>query len=233
MQKQRLQDWNDTPIREKIEFIRGIMQISALTVMVFIRRDMGYRLLNPLHLIFVTGFLSVFSILADPGHPEARFYDLVTFAGLAFLTGLAHRSNRWREFKEGAIQHSYYIGTSPFDFRWLPNFCRRNRRIARFIDPIFFLAVGFALLQISHALGLWLMFAGLCLRSLEENVHRKEVHMNMDITDSLIVSRLQSDAVQEFEAAPGAAQQQQPTGIPTGIGDDIQKKIKNRKKNKP
>src|ERR1039458_5392122 len=120
---------------EQFEFVQWLVQFPALTVMVFLRRDLGYRLLNPLPLIGVTAILVVITVLAGPGIAEARPDDLLLFALLAFTLGAYQRLKRWRELNRNVRQHSYYLGSSPFDFPWLPVFFRRNRRIARLVDP--------------------------------------------------------------------------------------------------
>jgi hypothetical protein len=63
------------------------------------------------------------------------------------------------DLNNGIAQFSYYIGSSPFDFRWLPNFVRRNRRVARYFDPIFCAAIGLVLFPYSRALAMWLVFS--------------------------------------------------------------------------
>ena len=210
-------------------FAQWLMQFPALTVMVFLRRDLGYRLLNPLSLIAVTGLLVVVAVLAQPGHADAQPIFLLVFALWAFIVGMFQRVQRWRELNRAVRQHSYYIGTSPFDFRWLPVVCRRNRRIARFIDPIFCALIGLAFFPFSHALAMWLVFSAFCLRSYEYTIHQKQRSLNLDTVDGLIVSEIQAETVEHFEQAPDARQQQPETGIPTGLGQDIQDHIRRRR----
>ncbi len=117
-------------------FAQWLTQFPPLTIAVILRRDIGYRLLHPLKLIAVMGAVAVIAILATPGNEDARPTDLLVFAGISFVFGMGQRIRRWWELDRNARQHSYYIGSSPFDFKWLPNFVRRNRRVARYIDPI-------------------------------------------------------------------------------------------------
>ena len=206
------------------------MQFPALTVMVFLRRDLGYRMLNPLGLIAVTGILFVIAILSQPDNADSGALGLLLFALAAFILGMGQRQKRWKELNRGVRQHSYYIGTSPFEkLRWLPMFCRRNRRSARLIDPIFCVAIGFALFPVSRLLAMWLIFSGVCLRSFEYTVHHRELNLNLDMVDGLIVSEVQGQTVERFEESPGAEPQQPTTGIPTGLGPDILENIKRRK----
>jgi hypothetical protein len=214
---------------EKVEFVNRLLYIAALTVMVFIRKDLGYRLLNPLHIILVTGFLAFMARLLGPAYPEAGMDSLLVFAVLALLFGAAQRTKRWRQFNQGIAQHSYYIGTSRFHFAWLPLFFRRNRRMERKFDPIFCLIAGGLLMPVSFALGGWIISAGICTHCLENAVRMKELTANLDMIDSLIASQAQSQNIEQFDQSPNARQQQTTAGVPTGLGSDIQKHIKRRK----
>ena len=203
--------------------------------MLILRRDIGYRLLNPLMLIAVTGCLAVIAVLATPNNEAARPLDLLIFAFVVLLIGLAQRIRRWWELDRNARQHSYFIGSSPFDFHWLPNFIRRNRRVARFVDPIVIAGVGVMLMPYTRALAMWLVFSAFCLRSQEHLVFRRQRNRDLDLSDSIIIAEQQTRILERFEQAPNAPQCQPDEGIPTGMGDDIQGHIiiavKRRKQN--
>jgi hypothetical protein len=216
--------------REQYATAQWLMRFPALTVMVFLRRDLGYRLLNPAWLIAGTGFLFVITVLTQPHTEGANPIDLLFFVLGALILGIYQRVKRWRELNRGIPQHSYYIGTSPFDYRWLPMFCRRNRRMARLADPIFCALIGLAVFPCSRALAMWLVFSGFCLRSLEYAVHQKQRNRDLDTIDGLINAEIQSETVEHFER-PTDAQQQPASGIPTGLGEDIQNQIKRKKQN--
>lgn len=219
---------------QSYNFVNWLMQYPALSVMVVLRRDIGYRLLNPFILFATFGAVAFITVLATPGHEEARPYDLLIFCGIAFVNGIAQRIRRWWELNRGVQQHSYYIGSSPFDFRWLPNFVRRNRRVARYIDPVFCAGVGLALFPYSRALAIYLVFAGFCLKAYEYQVFDRERHRDLDMMDSLIVSEQQARTLEQYEQAKTAPQQQQPdAGVSTGLGDDLKKKGKFPKSSDP
>ncbi len=220
---------NNLSYWQKVENAQWWMMYPALTVMVFIRRDMGYRFLNPKHLLSVTGPLAIFSALVGPTHPGTNPQDLFWFAVLSLSLGLAQRGKRWKELKAGSVQHSYYIGSSPFDYRWLPDWCRRDRRMARIFDPIFCAGIGVWVFPSSSVLSYWLMFAAVSLRGYEHAVYRKELNRDMDIIDSLIISQVHSKTVEHFEGPPQSQPQQPSAGIPTGLAPDIQEQIKRRK----
>jgi len=55
------------------------MEFPALTVMVFLRKDLGFRLLNPLRLLAVTGFLVIVSVFVQQGNANANPMILLIF----------------------------------------------------------------------------------------------------------------------------------------------------------
>jgi hypothetical protein len=203
-------------------FAQSLMQYPALTLMLVTRRDVGYRLLNPLKLIAVTGSLAVIAILSMPNNEAARPIDLLIFAFVAFLSGLAQRIRRWWDLNQNVQQHSYYIGSSAFDFEFLPDFVRRNRRVARYVDPLVFALIGVALLPISRALAIWLVFSAFCLKGQEDMVFRRQRNRDLDLSDSILIAEQQVKTLERMERTQDAPQHQPDAGVPTGMGDDIQ-----------
>jgi len=222
------QQQNIPPFWQRVENTQWWMKYPALTVMVFLRRDIGYRFLDPRHLLTVTGILAAFSIMVQPAPPRSGPQALLWFAILAFLFGIGQRNKRMKELKQGIVQHSYYIGTSIFDFRWLPAFCRNDRRMARFFDPIVCFVIGVAVFRASCMLCYWLVFAAVCLRCFEDAVHRRERNRDLDMLDNLILSGIHSNTVEQFEKPPAALPQQAATGVPTGLAPDIAEHIERR-----
>lgn len=192
--------------------------------MVLLRRDVGYRLLNPVALTVVNGVLLLIGLNGQNAE------GLVLFALLSFVTGMGQRKRRWIEFSQnGVLQHSYYIGTSVFDFKWLPKSWTRDRKIARFVDPIFCVLIGLTLVPYEHILALWLIYSGVCLRNFEYVIFCRERDRKLDLIDSLIVSDNQVQSLAQFDAGFNPGQQPPATGIPTGLAPDIQQHIKRRK----
>ena len=214
---------------ESYALARWLMQFPALTLMVLMRGDIGYRLLNPLILLATTGGLAVIAILAMPYNQDAGPGALLAFAGFAFAAGMIQRIRRWFELRRKPQQHSYYIGTSFFDCRFIPNFCRRNRRMGRYVDPIFWAIIGVALFPYARLFSFWLVFAAMCLRGYEDQTFRRQRNVDLDMIDSLIASDLQAKVLEQYEQEVNAPQQQADAAIPTGLGDDIKEHIKQRK----
>lgn len=208
---------------EKLNRWEWLVWLPALSAAVLIRKDIGGRMLHRGYISGVAGIMFLLSLFASPrdGATALRIY-----AGVVFVVGFAYAIKRWREFNQGRKQNSCYIGTSPFNF--MPAFFRRNRRTARFIDPVFIFLCGVVLLPGFPAVGVWLMFAACALGSIEATAHRKQRDMEITMVDNLVFSEYQGETVERFEQAP-ARQQRQEAPIATGLGDDLKEKIKQRK----
>jgi hypothetical protein len=215
--------------RESYATAKWLMQFPALSVMVFFRHDLGYRLLDSTRILCLTIFLVFFGVLAQPGNEGAEPIALFYFGICFFVLAVAQRIKRWFQFNRAVRQHSYYIGTSPFAFRWLPAFMHRNRRVARFIDPLFCAVIGIAFYPLSHALTCWLVFSAFCLRAYEYIIHERDRNLEMDSIDGLINAENQGQTVEQFETVQDTRPQQQATGIPTGLGQDVREHIKRRR----
>ncbi len=198
------------------------MHYAAFPLILVTRRDIGYRMLNPFKLIAVTGLLAVIAILSMPTNEAARPIDLLIFAFVAFLSGLAQRIRRWWDLNRNVQGHSYYIGSSAFDLPILPNFVRRNRRVARYVDPIIFALTGVALLPYSRALATFLVFSAFCLKGSEDLVFRRQRNQMLDLQDGVWMAQQQLNTLEQMERTQEAPHHQQDEGVPTGLGDDIQ-----------
>jgi hypothetical protein len=53
--------------------------------------------------------------------------------------------------------------------------------------------------------------------------------MDLDTIDGMIMAERQGQTVEYFENAEGTAQRPQSPGIPTGLGQDVEEHMKNRK----
>jgi hypothetical protein len=227
--RRRQPQFEHLPLGQQVQIVRNLMPYPALTVMVFLRRDLGYRILNPTWLFGITVFQLIIALIVRPNNGSSLPSPLMVFAGLSFIIGMYQRFKRKRDFENRVRQHSFYLGTSILEFSWLPNFVRRNRRVARFGDPLFCFLLGTAFLFISAPLGFWLAFAGLCLRIFEDDVHKRELDHAMDIVDGLIVSENQSDVVEQFEELPTGGQSPRfDPGVSAGLNDDIRGQLKRR-----
>lgn len=214
-----------TSLGKKMEGTQNLMPFVALTVMVILRKNLGYRLMKPSWLFGVTLVQIVASvIIPNGGRSDALFY----FAWVTFALGLFHRFIGWRKIDRGVLQHSFYIGDSRLSFKWLPEFFRRKRRVERFIDPLVVLIIGIILLFFLPLLGFWLFMSAACVRVFELDIYERDTNRGLDAMDSLVMSEVQIKIVEKFERPP-SARPPPDASVPTGMADDIQEQIKRRK----
>jgi hypothetical protein len=205
---------------------KWLMQFPALTVMVWLRHDLGYRMVSFARIVPVTGFLFVISVLAGNGDTTKRLWGLLIFAVLTLALGIFQRIRGWFQIARKVKRHSYYLGTSLFSkFRWIPESLRCERRLERFVDPIACGLIGYAVLHLSPALGLWLMASAVSLRSYEWAIHMRDLNLNLDILDGMIRSEQQNQTVEEFEAQSGWHKNEASGGLPTGLGADLESQV--------
>jgi hypothetical protein len=212
------------PLSQKIEIAAGWARLPALTLMVFLRRDIGYRMVSPL---WLGGVVLLVMLIAGNGDEANRPDDLLIFALAALTLGLYQRYNRWQDFRRGIRHHTYYIGTSIFERLRFADFLRRDRRIARYVDPFVCGIIGALLLPFTSILARWIIFAAACLFALEHFVHHKEFHRDLDMLDGMANSEMQGDVVDYFSPPPNRHAEDS-AGIPTGLGADTNERIKKR-----
>lgn len=221
------QPQSEPTFSEKMEMTRNLMVFPALTVMVLLRNNLGYRLLNPLHIFSMALLLFVLGTLATntPNHEALQL-----FGGLVFVFGFGQRFRRWIDYRRGLILHSYYVGDSIFESKRMPMFLRRNRRFTRIVDPLLCVIGGICLLGFCAPLGMWLIFSGFALRTVEDTVYRKSQNRDLDIIDAVIVSEVEAEKVEKFTRTsdPRRAQVIVEDAVPTGPGPDIEEQIKRR-----
>jgi len=220
-----MEDFEKLSFSEKAAFFNRLTLYPALSLMAWCHPDMGSRLLVP-----NAGITALFMFAASMFIPERN--DRILFFGFATLTLLAslvQRFKRWREFRRGVRQHSYYLGTAGSRW-WLPKFLCRRRWPERFFEPVVFVGIGIAITKIAPFTGYWVVLSGLCIGLLEHLTRRREEDEQRDMVDGLIKAELQTDTVERFsEPAPASNRPAQRSGaIPTGLGSDIAHKLKRR-----
>ena len=211
---------------QKIEGFQWMARFPALSVMVYLRKDLGVRIVSPLHLVIVSFAMILLSGLVPA---QERPLDLAVFALVSLALGLFQRASRWRELGKVQREHSLYIGTSFLEQLFRPTGFLAGRFLSRNGDPLLCVFVGFMLMNVSRALGLWLIFAGICLRCYEGIVHRAHLHRNLDISDGLLNCDDQATVVENFEGGNKIARAPNEPGVPTGLGEDVKANIERRK----
>jgi len=229
------QKFEELPWLEKINIIRALSLFPAITVMVFIRRKIGFRLMKPPVLVV----LAIIMIVVAQVLPiaAAPFGALLTIYALAMLAlGLFQRRLRWNELCRGERWHTYSPGISILEFLPLPGFLKANRRVNRFLDPALVAIVGLILSAMSHGLGVWIMFSAFFLYVFEQDLYEKQLGRDLDILDGLVSAEVQEETVKLFEGKQPESIQRplaETAGIPTGLAPDIHQQIQLRRAKRP
>jgi hypothetical protein len=219
------------PYRQKVELLKAIAALPSLSVIVFLRKRIGFRLLDSgwyLAVAFVVYLIAIFNY--DPSYPYPHAMEWYALGIVLF--GAFHRGQAWFQFKKGTPPHSYSSGISIFLNRRTPQFIRRNRLANVVFDPLVTILTGAAVrIALSPIFGNWLMFAGVSLFLYELFIHANSINRDMDIADGLIAADIQSDSAKRFKGTTSAGSSENDGGaaIPTGLGSDIQARIKHRK----
>lgn len=214
--------------REKNEFVHTLAFFPALTVMVFIRKGVGFRLLRRGY-IFGMGFgLWLVSVLSY--NPRDPLPDAMQWFALAFVTvAFYQKIRRWLGLRRGASVHSYDTGVSAFIGKRTPHFLRSYWRVNRFVDPVCVVIVAFYVQRlVSEPLALWLYFSGACLLFFENTVYAKAFERDIDIADGLVSADMQSETVKHFQPPVSNDSHQADAAIPTGLGADIRSRTNRR-----
>lgn len=239
--------------QQKVEFVQGIMLYPALTVMVFLRRKVGFRQLKPTRLIGMAALLMAFGYFSgnaptlpfgavampygqQPATSSGGGIGLTIYALAMLAWGLFQRRKRWIDICTGVRWHSRTIGVSYFEFLPVSTYI-----VHRYIDPLVCIIIGALVSIVAHPLGLWLMFSGAALGIYEQAVYEKALERDLDVLDGLIEAEVQAEVVEINTGGPGGAGQpsekplsiEETAGIPTGLAPDIKKQIARRQKRAP
>jgi len=221
---------------QKIDLIRAFSLFPAITVMVFMRRRLGLRLMKPAWLAMLTIIMLLIPAMAHAVVAPFGFL-MVIFAISMLGLGLWHRRQGWLRIGTGELWHTYSPGESRFEaLAFIPSFLKSHGRCRRFLDPaavaVVALIIGGLL---SHGLGIWLMFAAFFLYVYEANLHEKQLDDGFNTYDGMCRAKAQEELVKVFEGERPEQQVctiEQTVGIPTGIGQDILRNVKNRQANR-
>ena len=205
-----------------------LAEFPALTLMLFLRRRIGFRLVPVWRVVLLGGGLLLLCNPTVPENHQGPYYPvwLAYFGVGVLILGCHQHGQRWRDLKRGVKWHSYHRGISIFS--WLPFIPEYN--IRRFIDPFFCFGMGYlALRYVSPALGFYLIVAAICLRAIEDEVHKLSLERHLDVQDSMISSEIVDETVQHYEKSPAAQQEPRSGSVATGLSPELKDLMKRRK----
>ena len=212
----------------------GIAVLLALSVMVFMRRKVGFRRLGKGTLFGMTFCMLVanwfhnlhFSFLG--GITSGSDDSLAYFAIAALGLGLWQRRKRIEEIRQGRPEHTFSPGGTWFDF--LPI---RADFIQRFVDPGVAFVAGAVLSKLGLGLGSWLMVAAVAFAIVEHAVNAKGVEVRLNDIDNGIEARLRAGFMTDYVTRESATRPQNDevgSSIATGADAQLAAEIEKRRK---
>jgi hypothetical protein len=228
------QRFDDLTLSDKMKIVQYLSIFPAITIMVFMRRKVGFRMLKPSWLIgmaFFLWFINGVTNMIPFGQPAGTIFSNFPMVMLAFA--FIQRFWRWRELCQGIRWHTLSPGISYFELLPLPAFLRSHRRIYRFLDPLacFVFSMFFGIF-FSQPLARWFAFSSFALFIFEQTLFEKQLDRDLDILDGLVASEVQAETVKHFEGSQPEEKQRtlaDTAGIPTGVAFDIHKQIELRR----
>ncbi len=216
---------------EKRKIIEALSVYPALTVMVFLRRKIGYRMVKHEWLGAMTLIMMGTAAFLPSASQPFRLL-MVVYALAMFGWGTWQRQLRWKEICQGERWHTYSGGVSYLEKLPLPPILRIYRRTYRWLDPLACMLVGLVVMFLSSGLGGWIFISGIALFIYENALYERMLAHDLDTLDGLVESEVRAETVKFFET-PQAEQAQrtldETSGIPTGVAPDIHAQVEKRK----
>lgn len=222
--------WDDLTLRQKLQVVEYLAHFPALTLLPWLRTNVGYRMLSPEK--FGVGCLVAF-IVGGLGQDRVGREACQLFAFLTLVMGLSQRAQRKREMKAGHLIHTCYLGDSRFEPKNTPEWMRKERKFSRSVDPTLAMGMGMLFAAEAPALGFWLVISGLALGVVETRAVQRDRENELDVIDAVIESEIQAERIQQIaQGAPQPEIVHDDPGIPSGIGADIAAQIQAARKQK-
>lgn len=224
-----MQGQQEQPItfEQKINILQSITLFPALTVMVFLRRKIGFRFLDLMKIQIMVVLLWAYGTFSSITFGPAAGVIIFLFSLAVLIAAIIERRLRWREIKRGISWHTYSRGISWFSgFLPFPEIMVR-----RFVDPAVALIPGIALFFIFRPLGFYLILSAVSLFVFETIDYQKQIDRMLDQIDNLVESEVVSDNVEYFQQGGAAIARpvEETAGIPTGTDPDLAASIARRR----
>jgi hypothetical protein len=190
----------------------------TLPVTVFLRRNVGFRVLKPwvIYLAFIIVNTAGWIALAGGGLMQSGATEGMIFfvANLAFLAlSIFWRYTAWNIIRRGDLWHTKSRGVSYLSFLPL-----RDDKIQRFVEPAICFVLGLVLLPVFKILAAWLIFSGLGLLVLEQLIYDWQLNMMLDQYDGIIDAQV---AGQTAEIFSGQSSDKTPLTITEACGVSV------------
>jgi hypothetical protein len=221
-------EWDRMSLTEKADMLSILALFPAMTIMVFLRRKLGFRFLTPLRfqvmalLLWGASGFSVFSGSILLGLP------LALFALAMLVVAMFKRWSMWRLILYGESWHTYSRGVP-----WLCSILPLDEvKVKRFIEPPVAALIGFLISLLFPWLGYYLMFCAICLFIFESGDYQRALNQQLDMYDNLVDSEVMNQMMEHYQQAGEIAAKmpvEETAGIPTGTDPDLANAIGRRK----
>ncbi len=212
---------------QKVNILQALTLFPALTVMVFLRRKVGYRFIDMLKIQAMFVLLLAYGAFSTLSFGPAAGGAVTLFAFAVLIAAIIERRMRWNDIKRGVSWHTYSRGIS-----WFSSFLPLSETaVKRFIDPAIALIAGIAFFFLFRPLGFYLLLCAVCLFLFETIDYQKQINLMLDQLDNLVQSEVVSENVDYFQqgGATGARPVEETAGIPTGTDPDLAAAIERRR----
>jgi hypothetical protein len=206
----------------------GILNLPALTVMLFLRTRLGVRTLNTAFLPLLGFCLLAAGLVASTTLSGGKWMSL--FAVVMLIAASITSWRRWYKLLKGEVWHTYSRGLSRFAWLPLPTVV-----VHAIIDPLVVALVALLIgLTVSTMLGAWLAFAAFSLFATEVIIFGFQLERYLDTMDARLNAEYQTvefaDLTGRLEMPKGKAAildsaKGAPVTLATGIGDDLKRKL--------
>jgi hypothetical protein len=220
-----MQDQSVT-FEQKVNVLQHVTLFPALTVMVFLRRKIGYRFLDPLKIQIAVLFLWVYGAFSMFlfGPVGSAVY---VFSFVVLIAAIIERRIRWREVKRGMRWHTYSRGIS-----WCTSFLPFSETfVKRFVDPAVILFSAIVLYFFLRPLSFYLLLSAVCLFLFETIDFQKGVGRMLDQLDRVVESEVIAENAEYYAQGGGLKGRslEETAGISTGTDPDLARAIEQRK----
>lgn len=252
-----------TTLAQKADIVAGLALFPALTVMVFLRKKVGYRFLSPTKILGMTVLLWALagvSVLFPSGSPSpsSGYSGYSGYGGNGGYSGIPVSAPPSpsatssvaplivfaiimlitgmveRHLRWRDIKNGVAWHTYSRGVSWFAFLPLSDSVVKRFIDPAVCAIVGLILSFVFHWLGYYIIFSAFCLFLFEAWDYEQQLNRMLDTLDSLVDSEVMSDNVAYYSKDhPEQRPLVETAGIPTGIAPDIASQIEKRKKRRP
>lgn len=193
MQEQKAPEPPQAPplnFKDAANFSRLFFESWALTTTVFVRRGFGSQFLGR-RVVLALAITIVYPALWPNHDPGPMFAFLGLFIAMLISVELGVLRRKWRR----EPVHSRYNG-EPLLMRAFPRLS--EEAIKRWVEPLVVVLCGFALLPFTPPLAVFLILAGMCMRTAMKHLVMYDRAKAQDAFDAMVDARQHAERAREM-----------------------------------